>query len=113
MNEERDKFLTKAIGECWHEPEDGYYDYSCVHCGIYGRTPKSVIIKRIDFSTWEVFGKLWEWAIKQEWWTDFCTMSLNEGEYFGGYRLPIVMQRLINPDRFADAVYKFLKGNPH
>ena len=105
MNEERDKFLTKAIGECWHEPEDGYYDYSCVHCGIYGRTPKSVIIKRIDFSTWEVFGKLWEWAVKQEWWED----EFQKYSSFMDDSTICVYEGLINPDRFADAVYKFLK----
>ena len=47
-----------------------------------------------DFSTWEGFGKLWEWAIEQEWWYEFW-----------------IEQEWSKPNlkNFANAIYKFLK----
>lgn len=54
----------------------------------------------IDFSTWEGFGKLWEWAKKQEWWHKEFLYK----QYMGDLKL-------IHPDRFADAVYTFLTEN--
>jgi hypothetical protein len=92
MNIERDKFLTEAMGEEWFEHRN--------FCGS-GDT-----MVANDFSTWEGFGKLWEWAQKQEWWvTDF------KDKHFG--MLPshfeFVPDGLVQPDRFATAIYAFLK----
>ena len=79
-NKERDKFLTESMGECWHEFSN-------------------------NFSTWEGFGKLWEWAVKQEWFSDF----LKHAEKI--MKMPITgwIEYFVQPDRFADALYKFLK----
>ncbi len=57
----------------------------------------------MDFSTWTYFGVLWEWAQKQEWWEELCATM--EGWSTGHYDLLL----LIQPDRFANIVYKFLK----
>lgn len=51
--------------------------------------------------TWDDFGVAWEWAIKQEWFDVFCGSKPHKA-----WTYPI---GLINPDRFADAVYEFLK----
>lgn len=47
-NRERDKFLTKLMGECYHERSA--YGF-CQHCGV-----RNFITNH--FSTWEGFGKL-------------------------------------------------------
>ena len=111
MNEERDKYLTEEVlNECWHEPDDGYEDYSCKHCGIYGRCPTSVIKKRIDFSMGEGFFKLWNYIKEKDYFDDFLIKS-------GWFRLDekgnfiMVHTHWVNPDKVADAVYKFL-NNP-
>jgi len=58
-----------------------------------------------DFSTWEGFGKLWEWVIRQKFIQDFIDYSeFNDGKL--GHK--IWLQELINPDRFADTVAKYL-----
>jgi hypothetical protein len=84
---ERDKFLTEAMGI-----NGGWYNHEYVQkWGI------------IDFQKWAAFGMLWEWAQKQEWWNDFFQSSCYEANDW--------FQLLINPDRFANAVYEFLKEN--
>lgn len=96
-NLERDKFLTEVMDECWHDKINGISEtiwmnnWSC--CGLskcYAHYPN-------DFSTAEGFFKLWNWAIKQDWWPLFngsnCEINLS----------------IIHPDRFADVIYKFLK----
>ena len=74
---ERDKYLTEKMGYC-------LYDW------------------HTDFSTWEGFGKLWEWCTK------IASPNLFEamGISFNG---DMIIQDIINPDKFADAVYEFLK----
>lgn len=76
MNTERDKHLTEAMGECWYQSNQTY---------------------NTNFSTWEGFGKLWEWSQKQEWWEDYINNFENHSLIN------------VNPDRFADTVYTYLK----
>lgn len=101
MNTERNKFLTEAMGECWHEVSQrpyGYYLFVCKKCGTQSTRDFSIC-----FSTWEGFGKLWEWAKKQDWWSYFSVCRIG---YYGG-----INQDFIHPDNFADALYSFLKEN--
>ena len=61
-----------------------------------------------DFSTWQGFGKLWEWAIKQEWWQSFGDTVVYADHV--DFDVTICnLEHFIHPDRFADAVYAFLK----
>lgn len=103
-NLERDKFLTEAMGECWHErkdfSEDGYGTYNCKHCNKRFGGHGGQLEDRLDFSTWAGFGKLWEWSQKQEWWPDFKELN--------GYPNHIY-EDFINPNNFANASYEFLK----
>jgi len=107
MNMERDKFLAEAMGECWHESNWG--QTNCKHCG---RTndPRyfDFNAQNSSFSTWEGFGKLWEWAQKQEWWT-YIGFIGNYTEQNTSVEF-LHKDCIINPDRFADAVYDYLKG---
>jgi len=99
MNTERDKFLTLAIGECWHSLNE----YArCSGCGRQFTIVRRGHHVNNNFSTPDGFFKLWDWAKKQEWWSVF------EGRvtvFFGG------MAAVISQDRFASAVYEFLKSN--
>ena len=59
-------------------------------------------IKNLDKNVaWAHFGKLWEWATKQEWWFNF----LSDQEYIHEWEII----KLINPANFAKAIYEFLK----
>lgn len=94
---ERDKFLTEAMSEYKHEWDKDYYLAWRLVCDMY------CIPISYNFSTWEGFGKLWEWAQKQEWWSGF-------GYVYGqaGVSGNILNEQWISPNRFADAVYKYL-----
>lgn len=103
MNEDRDKFLTEQMGEFWHERLTGY-DCSCGGKIYWNQC------NNIGFSTWEGFGKLWEWAQKQEWFENFRVFNHyhdDEDNYLESRH--DVAEWLIDPDRFADTVYKYLK----
>lgn len=115
MNTERDKFLTEQMGECWHEWEQVYNEggSKCKTCGKYWPLPPDEetrkVIQGCNFSTREGFGKMWEWAKGHEWWATFTGPLY--GPKVNNSALPIFndVDYAINPDRFADAVYEFLK----
>jgi hypothetical protein len=50
--------------------------------------------------SWEDFGVTWTWAKEQEWWNIFTLDAPSS---------PWIQTCFINPDRFADAVSKYLK----
>lgn len=94
-NIERDKFLTEAMGECWHQ-----WCTKSSFSGFCDKCQTQIVDKtQNDFSTWEGFGKLWEWAQKQDGWRDFIAYEFGWGDF-----------SIIDPDKFANAVYKFLKN---
>lgn len=107
---ERDKFLTQAMGECWFEADEyPAPPYRCRNCGL---DRLSHYNQEALFSTWAGFGKLWEWAQQQEWWGDFVAQLDILG--IGCFK-PDMKQtmldcfRFVSPDRFANAVYEYLK----
>jgi hypothetical protein len=108
---ERDKFLNEAMGECWHVAGHPLYVCKCMKgCGTILNSPASKPVN-LELSTWQGFGKLWEWAIDQEWWCEFefsRPVNPDQSDIFGG-TLQEILQSLINPDRFATAVYEYLK----
>ena len=88
---DRDKFLTEAMGECWHQRQrHGTYLY----------------YKNNYISTWQGFGKLWEWAEDQKWWDEFVDKDLVSR----GHKPWLFPLGWINPNNFANALYEFLKG---
>jgi hypothetical protein len=114
----RDKFLTEAMEKCWHgvDKEDKHTSIRCFKCnkfldGYWVVTPKNTAEFQIsnkefiDFSTWQRFGELWEFVIRQKWLNDFLDVV---GHFYTGYECNIETE-FINPDRFANAVYEFLK----
>jgi hypothetical protein len=83
----RDRYLVEAMGWEWSEEDEWWY--------VPGDYPSKDIP---NFSTWEDFGGLWTWAKEQEWWNNFLT----------GTNWDFIVE-LINPDKFANALYEFLK----
>ena len=99
----RDKFLTEAMELCWHDlAKVGKYQMACFKCG----KAKQFALNP-DFSTWQDFGQLWEWAIKQDWWSDLWSEIYGETD-FSAYPYE-EFTKYIHPDRFANALYEYLK----
>lgn len=89
INNERDKFLTEVMGLLC----------KCGESGCDGNIQQ--------FSTWENFGKLWEWSQKQKWFPELirqtCYYEMCRNEFSKGHK------SIVNPDYFANAVYAYLK----
>ena len=98
---DRDKFLTEAMGECcvheWYKPKGYISGHFCKKCNTYWPVKPESQSGIVNFSTWESFGKLWKWAKNKEW---FCLMMAHNG---------CGPHDIVNPDRFAAAVYEYLK----
>ena len=96
--EERNKYLTEAMGDCWHKW--GMPDRFTVHCTKckmnIGRNMN--MPTKNNFSSWEGFGKLFGWASKQDWWEE------PHNDYY-----EVLPDKYIDPDKFANAIYRFLK----
>lgn len=90
--EEINKFLTKAMGDCWH---DGNASHPCTRCGL--TMSMSTGYHNITFLTWEGFGKLWTWASSELWWCRFLDS------------LDGPLSHYINPEKFAKAVVHYLQ----
>ena len=103
--EELNKFLTEAMGECWHThpPVIGeIWGIKCDKCGI-------IVSPNLNnnFLTWEGFGKLWKWGNKQEWIGEFIYWY-NSNMVIDEERLHIILSDLVDPEFFAKAVVVFL-----
>jgi hypothetical protein len=115
MNTDRDKFLTEAMGECWHEwviipeqPRKYSKHQHCIKCDKRQTLLWDCIeTLRTDFSTWPGFGKLLEWAQEQDekFWVGFALQTRIVVNGCISFDLS-----LINPDRFANSVYEFMKS---
>lgn len=127
MDTKRDKFLTEAMGECWHETffrEYGltietirgeFIEKNCT-CGRITRIGKSYSAKdqqplcsNQSFSSWEGFGKLWEFCQKQKWWK--IGFKANHWGVLETH-IEFIPDLIIHPDLFADAVYEYLREVP-
>ena len=111
MNNDRDQFLTEAMGECWHEP--GEQIITCGKCGEIlrglavgrpGGGSKIAIERKYNFDDWTGFGALWEWAQEQD-----RLVGLEIGLIHQDSSYVFIPQKLIHPSRFADVVYQFLR----
>lgn len=96
---ERDKFITEAMGKCWHQYKCIDFEYIC-KCGDISN---SLFALNPTYSTWDGFGKLFEWSIKQDWWKELLTHWVDD---FAPVDVPCMY---INPVVFTDSIYDFLK----
>lgn len=95
---QRDKYLLKKMGVQFTKPTHG----SCCTCQTCGWPYDDCVC--MEFCEWEGFGLLWEWANQQNWWNEFWRVS------FDDYLEVDDVMKLINPDKFADAVFSYLIG---
>jgi hypothetical protein len=105
MNPKRNKFLTEAMGLCWHKwiAHEAMGHFQCAKCGkmeMGFSCKEEEYHSDIDFSTWEGFGKLWQWANEQEWWDDFTDKN---------YHCCRTDLDMINPNRFSHMLYEYLE----
>lgn len=92
MHSERDKFLYEQMGL-----------KATYLLGDY-RTQLDQKARTMNgFSNWLEFGLLWEWCVKQKWWSSLVTK--NHSVYVPD-SIPVMY---VNPDKFADIIYEFLK----
>ena len=105
--EKTNKFLTEAMGKCWHTFECIDFEYKC-KCGTTSTGP---VVSHLDFFTWEGFGKLWKWASKQSWWQSFKSeyKKKMKRKHLICYTLNHISEDLINPKTFAKEISEFLK----
>lgn len=61
-DDEKNRFLTLAMGECWHSFELGCPVLTCKGGGFICGLCRDFVIANNDFVTEEDFSKLWEWA---------------------------------------------------
>lgn len=97
----RDKYLTEAMGKCWHDWEFEWI-YStrqsqCIQCDTIEYENNN------DFSTWDGFGKLYEWSVEQDWWYEFLF------EWTDEIMPTTIPYKLVYPNPFANSVYEFLR----
>lgn len=108
MNQELiNKFLTEKMGKCWHEWKGASSGMTCIKCGYrvaYHTNPPI----NFDFFTWEGFGKLWEWDIKQEWWKKFVKKNGISWFWLNAPSTLLIIVDHINPEKFAIATAEFL-----
>lgn len=65
MNDERDRVLTEAMGECWHDYDLEQPVFTCKGGGFVCRKCKDLLVSNNCFTTDEDFRKLWTWAGRQ------------------------------------------------
>lgn len=97
-NDERNRFLTIAMGECWHDFDLGCPVLTCKGGGFICGECHDFVIANNDFEREEDFSKLWEWV-----------NSLPQlRERLGEGKEPLFSDR-ISRREFADRVYDLLR----
>ncbi len=92
MNIERDKYLVKAMGECYTTKPVYFLMGQIRNVPVY------------NFSTSDGFFKLWNWAQDQEWWDEWIDSTVK-----GCFTRKDALEMYVHPDRFADEIYSYLK----
>ena len=104
---EINKILIEALGTCYHDwgHDDEWFSKFdiCIKCKKIGM---EVTNDYIDFSSWDGFGILWEWANKQKWWVTFLGSDLLSSNPF-----IVRLDKIINPTKFAKAIAEYLYCN--
>ena len=119
MSMERDKYLTEAMGYCYHEALyiQPYHDCTQIarcRCGSYsevisGFSPEFKFYQMFDFSTWETFGHLLKWIKTHDRFEEFKTIAyVNMWCPCGECGTEYLNWELIDPESFANKVYDFL-----
>lgn len=100
------KLIADAMGKCYHT-DNPFEDMSkpiVVKC----RKCSTLLGCWVDYSSWDIFGEIWEWAFNKTWWEWFmawwlfeCTAEPWEVEHYG--------YQLIRPTVFIPALAEFMR----
>lgn len=99
------RIIHEARGLCWHEWEQIYTcgGSRCKHCQkyypVFPNAETAQIIQDTDYTKWEHYGPMLEWAMKKEW----------GRKLLEGYALNGCIEILLNPRRGSTAIAEFLK----
>lgn len=103
--DERNRVLhEKVMGRCWHEfafkhKKEGH-TAPCVKCNSFD-------FPNPDYSKWEFYGPMLEWAMKQEWWRSVAyNIDINDYEGTAEYEFN---EDFLNPLRGSTAIAEFLE----
>lgn len=71
-------------------------------------------VNMVEDTPWCWFGIIWEWAAKQDWWTEFLSNNwrelINHRQQDRVIDMQIgIREELINPERFAEDIYNYLQ----
>lgn len=100
MNKEISKYLTEAMGICYHEYKDPNSYRECGLCHESTLANRLITDYNPSFTAWGDFGKLFTWAKEQGWWIDFV---LDQAPGISNF-----CERL-TPEKFAINIHKFLR----
>ena len=103
MNEERDRFLTEAMGMCWHDfdPDNNRINTYSLEAYIC-RKCKGLILGNNDFTVEEDFSRLLDWAKGQKRFQEFLA-RFNEAD------LKDTGKGQVSRNKFADELYILLR----
>ncbi len=105
MNEERDRVLTEAMGECWHDYDLGRPVFTCKGGGFVCRKCKDFLVSNNCFTTDEDFQRLWAWAGRQP---DLASVF----ERYAAESLGSPPESRATRDRFADELFRLRRDIP-
>jgi hypothetical protein len=115
MENKINKFLNEQMGFLWHDIEFEDEGWICTTCKVDGHNTdyEFMFHRNINFNTENGFFKLWNWAIKQDWFGEVALALNHHLKFFGSYHedsMKDIGTYYINPDRFSKAIYKYLSG---
>lgn len=114
--DERNQIIHEAKGLCWHDFSDkrvvnGYPEQLCSKCGQ--SWDWNCGTDTLDYSKWEHYGPMLEWAIEQEWFDTFLNAGhglYEEGDMSVGIQPTRDMSVFyLNPLRGSTVIAEFLK----
>lgn len=95
-----DQIIHEARGLCWHKAT--FQMTNCIKCGENVDFQKSL---NPDYSKWEYYGPMLEWAMNQEWWERYITILSFKSDWK-------MLDVILNPTRGRDAIAEFVLANP-
>jgi hypothetical protein len=98
-DDERNRFLTVAMGECWHDLDLGRPVLTCKGGGFICGKCRDFVVANNDFATGEDFSKLWNWI-----------QSVPElRERLADLPEPSSLNKPLGRGVFADIIYEAIK----
>jgi hypothetical protein len=109
--EQSAKVLVEEMGECWHilgkcqicNPDDFGKYFHCLKCHCVKVNP--------DPSSWDFFGKVWEYFSKKELWQEFlqCLEDKATGYHGGVWINGFIPDHFIGPKLITELA-EFVEG---